>query len=304
MRSIASIVVCCVATASALAVGTLPVAASSAAPLVRSLGRVAARSGEIIVVKYGGHAMTNAVLAESFAADIALLQSVGVQAVVVHGGGPQIGAMLDRLSIKSEFIGGLRVTDEATMEIAEMVLAGSINKKIAASICQAGGHAIGLSGRDDCIVRAEKRRGDVDLGLVGEPTQVNAEVLKALLNSGVTPVIAPIGAGSKGEAYNINADTMAGAVAAALGASQVLFLTDVAGVLDAQKVLLPKLSLAQCTELIASGVASGGMIPKLETAMGAVERGVASAVVMDGRVPHCTLVHLFGDDAVGTTVSR
>jgi len=216
----------------AVSVSALAVTTTSSLPLVKSLSRVASNAGQIVVAKYGGHAMANAELAESFAADIAILQSVGVKAVVVHGGGPQIGAMLEKLSIPSTFVGGLRVTDQATMEVAEMVLAGSINKKIASSISKAGGRALGLTGRDDMIVRAVKRQGDVDLGLVGEPTTVRADVLLSLMNQGITPVLAPIAAGDSGEAYNVNADTMAGAVAAALGAKQLLLLTDVAGVLD------------------------------------------------------------------------
>eukprot|EP00967_Tisochrysis_lutea_P092281 scaffold132983_cov34-Tisochrysis_lutea.AAC.2 len=274
----------------------------SVEPLVRSLSRVASAAGSVVVVKYGGHAMSNEALAHSFAADIALLQSVGLKPVVVHGGGPQIGAMLQKLEIPSNFVGGLRVTDAATMEVAEMVLAGSINKKIAAAISKAGGRALGLTGRDDRIVTAVQR--DAELGLVGEPTDVRPDVLWALLDQGITPVLAPIGASADGEAFNINADTMAGAIAGALEATQLLLLTDVAGVLDGEGKLMPKLTLAQCHELIDSGVASGGMIPKLQTAMDAVERGVGHAVVMDGRVPHCTLVHLFGEDAVGTDISR
>jgi acetylglutamate kinase len=287
------------ATVSTLAVATTTVAH----PLVKSLGRVASNAGQVVVVKYGGHAMSNAALADSFAAAIALLQSVGMKPVVVHGGGPQIGAMLEKLSIPSSFVGGLRVTDEATMEIAEMVLAGSINKKIAASICKAGGRALGLTGRDDRIVTAAKRQGEVDLGLVGEPVAVRVDLLHSLLAQGITPVLAPIGAGKEGEAYNINADTMAGAIAAALGATQLLLLTDVSGVLDGQGKLMPTLTLARCHELIQDGTATGGMIPKIQTAMDAVEGGVGHAVVMDGRVPHCTLVHLFGEDAVGTDIS-
>lgn len=270
--------------------------------LLSTLSRVGSRVGEIVVLKYGGHAMTNSELAASFASDVAMLQRLGMRPVVVHGGGPQIGAMLKKMEIESTFVNGLRVTDEATMEVAEMVLAGSLNKKIASSISCAGGRAIGLTGRDDGLVRAVKKQGDVDLGLVGEPSEVKADRLLSLLDSGVTPVLAPIGMGEGGAPYNINADTMAGAVASALKASCLLLLTDVAGVLDKEGQLLPTIDCAEANGLIDDGTAMGGMIPKLQTAISAVESGVGSAVVMDGRVPHCSLVHFFGDDAVGTTV--
>lgn len=246
--------------------------------------------------------MSNAGLAESFAADITLLQTLGMRPVVVHGGGPQIGQMLKRLDIPSNFVDGLRVTDEPTMEVAEMVLAGSINKNIAAAISSAGGRAVGLTGRDDSLVTAEQK--DPALGLVGEPLAVNAALLESLLASGVAPVIAPIGMGKAGQAYNINADTMAGAVASALSARNLLLLTDVAGVLDDSGNLIAQMTTQTALELIEAGTASGGMIPKLQTAVAAVDGGVESAVVMDGRVPHCALVHLFGENAVGSCVSE
>lgn len=281
--------------------------------LVSSLGRVASCSGEVVVVKYGGHAMTDASLAERFSQDIALLQALGVRAVVVHGGGPQIGGMLKRLNIESSFVAGLRVTDAATMEVAEMVLCGSINKRIAAGITLAGGRAVGLSGKDDGLVRARRKqhiqvdsttgeRTSVDLGLVGEPDAVRVSLLQRLLDEGVVPVIAPVALGDDGASFNINADTMAGAVASALGAHALLLLTDVAGVLSAEGELLPRLTVDHAHRLVQDGTATGGMIPKIGTAIEAVKGGVRSAVVMDGRVPHCALLHLFGDGGVGTSI--
>ena len=261
-----------------------------------------------MVVKYGGHAMTDATLSQSFAADCALMQSLGVRLVVVHGGGPQINAMLKKLEIPSEFVAGLRVTDSATMDAAEMVLCGSINKQIASSISLAGGRAVGLSGKDDKMVTARRKMHveedgtEVSLGQVGEPGAVRTELLKSLLDSGIVPVIAPIAIGSDGMSYNVNADTMSGAIAAALGARALLLLTDVAGVLDAEMQLLPTLSLDEVSRLKAEGVITGGMIPKLETACDAVSGGVGSAVIMDGRVQHCTLQHFFGEGGVGTAV--
>jgi len=283
------------------------------AALPDQLGRVASWGGELVVIKYGGHAMTDATLAQSFAADCALMQSLGLRVVVVHGGGPQIGAMLGKLEIPSNFVAGLRVTDAATMDVAEMVLCGSINKQIASSIALAGGRAVGLSGKDDKMVTAERKfhvevdpetdeRMEVDLGQVGEPRTVRTELLESLLAGGIVPVIAPIAVGGDGSSYNVNADTMAGAIAAALGARSLLLLTDVSGVLDGEKTLLPTLSLHDVTRLKQEGVVTGGMIPKLETACNAVSGGVGSAVIMDGRVPHCTLQHFFGEGGVGTAV--
>ena len=278
------------------------------ATLPSQLGRVASWAGEVVVVKYGGHAMTDATLSQSFAADCALMQSLGVRLVVVHGGGPQINAMLKKLEIPSEFVAGLRVTDSATMDAAEMVLCGSINKQIASSISLAGGRAVGLSGKDDKMVTARRKMHveedgtEVSLGQVGEPGAVRTELLKSLLDSGIVPVIAPIAIGSDGMSYNVNADTMSGAIAAALGARALLLLTDVAGVLDAEMQLLPTLSLDEVSRLKAEGVITGGMIPKLETACDAVSGGVGSAVIMDGRVQHCTLQHFFGEGGVGTAV--
>jgi len=270
--------------------------------LFASLERVAALRGDVVVVKFGGHAMTNDELAAQFASDMSLLQSLGLRPVVVHGGGPQIGEMLKRLEIESNFVNGLRVTDAPTMEVVEMVLCGKLNKKIASAINAAGGRAIGLSGKDDALVTA-RRKLEPDLGLVGEPHGVNSALLTTLLDEGVVPVIAPVATGEGGASYNVNADTMAGVIASALDAKQLLLLTDVAGVLDGAGELMPKLSTAAAKQLTEDGTATGGMIPKLGTAIDAVRGGTGSAVIMDGRVPHCSLVHLFGESAVGTAVT-
>ena len=245
--------------------------------------------------------MTSDKLKQSFANDIATLQQINVNAIVVHGGGPQINHMLEKLDVKTSFVDGLRVTDKQTVDVAEMVLAGSINKDIAAAISCAGGRALGVSGRDDCLVRVQQR--DQALGFVGDPVEVRVDLLHSLLDLGITPVIAPIGADDEGAAYNVNADTMAGVIAATMGASNLFLLTDVAGVLDGSGNLMQNLSVADAQRLIGDGVAVGGMIPKLRTAMSAVQGGVESAVVMDGRVEHCVLEHLFGTQAVGTVIS-
>lgn len=268
---------------------------------------------QTIVVKYGGHAMGEMDAARNFARDIALLKQVGINPIVVHGGGPQIGEMLKRLKIKSEFIDGLRVTDAATVEIVEMVLSGSINKEIAALINGAGGRAIGLSGKDGGLIRARKltrtkRDPDsniekvLDLGFVGEPERIDPAMIASMVQADLIPVIAPIGLGANGETYNINADTVAGAVAAAVRASRLLLLTDVAGVLDKNKTLMPKLSVGQVRALIADGTISGGMIPKVETCLEAVEAGVGASVILDGRVPHAVLLELFTEGGAGTLI--
>ncbi|QJE71869.1 acetylglutamate kinase [Aerophototrophica crusticola] len=272
-------------------------------------------SGKTVVVKYGGHAMGNQELAKRFASDIVLLKQVGIYPIVVHGGGPQIGQMLDRLNIKSTFVDGLRVTDKATMEIAEMVLSGSINKEIVALINDEGGDAIGLSGKDDDLIEARKvtrtkRDPDsnieriVDLGFVGDPFRINPGLLMKLRQADIIPVIAPVGIGEDGETYNINADTAAGAIAAAVGATRLLLLTDVAGFLDKDKNLVPSLSVEAAKAAIADGTAFGGMIPKLETCIEAVEGGVEGAVILDGRVPHAILLEIFTEGGAGTLVGR
>ena len=272
-------------------------------------------AGRTIVVKYGGHAMGNEAMASQFARDIVLLKQVGINPIVVHGGGPQIGQMLERLNIKSEFVDGLRVTDSKTVEVVEMVLAGSINKSIVAAINKVGGCAVGLSGKDGGLVLARKvtrtkRDPDsniervLDLGFVGEPDRINPAILETLAKSDIIPVVAPVGIGADGETYNINADTVAGAIAGAVRAARMLMMTDVAGVLDKQKTLISRLSVAQVKALIADGTISGGMIPKVETCLYAVDRGVEAAVIIDGRVPHAILLELFTERGVGTMIGN
>ncbi len=270
-------------------------------------------TGETVVVKYGGHAMGDASLAADFARDIVLLKQVGINPVVVHGGGPQIGEMLDRLKIQSTFVDGLRVTDAATVDIVEMVLCGSINKQIVIAINAAGGFAVGLSGKDGSLIKARKLRRSkkdpgsniekiLDLGFVGEPEEINPHILRTLEESDIIPVIAPIGVGSSGETYNINADTSAGAIAAAVGATRLLMLTDVAGVLSDTKQLMPEITVERARTLIQAGTISGGMIPKVETCVRAVESGVDAAVILDGRVPHAVLLELFTPHGAGTLI--
>lgn len=288
-------------------------AAGKAAVLAEALPYMRRYAGKTVVVKYGGHAMGDDALGEFFAQDVVLLKQVGINPIVVHGGGPQIGQMLDRLKIKSSFVNGLRVTDRETVEIVEMVLSGSINKQIVSSINAVGGLAIGLSGKDAGLIKAVKleRRQEsdsniekvLDLGFVGEPRRINAKVLETFERSDIIPVIAPIGVGDDGATYNINADTVAGAVAAAVKAARLLLLTDVTGVLDKSKKLLTELSSEEALGLIADGTIQGGMIPKIETCLDAVEGGVEAAVIIDGRVPHAILLELFAEGA-GTLIRR
>ena len=291
----------------------LAVARQQAEILARALPYLQRYAGDTIVVKYGGHAMGVGALSEAFGHDIALLKQVGVNPVVVHGGGPQIDEMLKRLSIKSSFIDGLRVTDEAMVEVVEMVLAGSVNKQVASLINRAGAMAVGLSGKDGGLIRARKLRRTtqasdsriervLDLGFVGEPERIDARVLHALTGSGLIPVIAPIGYGPDGCTYNINADTVAGAIAGALGATRLLMLTDVAGVLDENKQLIQELSAEEARAGIASGMITGGMIPKVETCLEALEAGANAAVILDGRVPHACLLELFTEAGPGTLI--
>ena len=272
-------------------------------------------AGKTVVIKYGGHAMGDATLAERFSRDIVLLRQVGLNPIVVHGGGPQIGAMLERLQIRSEFIDGLRVTDEKTMNVVEMVLAGSINKQIVAGISAAGGYAVGICGKDSNLIRADRLERTtrdpgsntekvLDLGLVGDPTQINPYVLEAFNKGGITPVIAPIGLGPNGETLNINADTVAGAIAGAMGAVRLYMLTDVAGVLGADGTLISEITMAAAQDLIDDGIIRGGMIPKIETCMKVVNSGVDAATVIDGRVPHAILIELFTTGGVGTQIVR
>ena len=272
-------------------------------------------AGSTFVIKYGGHAMGDIEMANQFAADVVLLKQVGINPIVVHGGGPQIGQMLERLKIKNSFIDGLRVTDADTVEIVEMVLSGSINKQIVSAIGDAGGMAIGLSGKDGKLIVARKLRRTtrdpdsniekiLDLGFVGEPQQINADILEGFEDSDVIPVIAPIGIGKNGETFNINADTAAGAIAAAVGAERLLLLTDVAGVLDAKKQLVPKMTAHTARRMIADGTISGGMIPKVETCLECVDQGVEAAVILDGRVRHALLLEIFTAGGAGTMISR
>ncbi|HVJ50989.1 MAG TPA: acetylglutamate kinase [Aliidongia sp.] len=272
-------------------------------------------TGKRIVVKYGGHAMGDTSLGDSFARDVVLLKQIGIHPIVVHGGGPQIGQMLDRLKIQSSFIDGLRVTDLATVEIVEMVLCGSINKQIVGMLNNAGGLAIGLSGKDGGLIRARKlsrttRDPDshieraLDLGFVGEPIAVNTQVLNLLEKSDIIPVVAPIGAGDLGETYNINADTAAGAIAGALTATRLLMLTDTAGVLDHDKKVMPEITVEAARAMIADGTIYGGMIPKIETCLEAVEAGVEAAVILDGRKPHAILVELLSSAGAGTLIRK
>ncbi|MFC3714341.1 acetylglutamate kinase [Sphingoaurantiacus capsulatus] len=280
--------------------------------LVEALPYLQKYAGQTFVVKYGGHAMGDPELAKDFAEDVVLLKAVGINPIVVHGGGPQIGSMLKRLNIQSEFVDGLRVTDAATAEVAEMVL-GAINKEIAAWINRAGGTAVGISGKDAHLVTARKVtrttrdpgsaiEREIDLGFVGEPETIDRRILDVMTGQNVIPVIAPIGVGSDGQTYNINADTMAGGIAAAVGAARLFLLTDVAGVLDKQKNLLTDLRPSDIAGLTEDGTISGGMIPKLETCVTAVTAGVDAAVILDGRVPHALLLEIFTRQGAGTLV--
>ena len=281
--------------------------------LVEALPYLQRYAGKTFVVKYGGHAMGDPELARTFAEDVVLLKAVGINPVVVHGGGPQIGAMLKKLGVESTFVDGLRVTDKATAEIAEMVLSGSINKELVGWIAGAGGKALGISGKDGGLVtavkvsRTTKDPGSsieqvLDLGFVGEPHSVDTSIIEVASAAGMIPVIAPIAPGADGATYNINADTMAGAIAAALGASRLFLLTDVAGVLGADGELLTDLQPGDIARLQAEGAITGGMIPKLETCIHAVEAGCEAAVVLDGRVPHAMLLEVFTERGAGTLI--
>lgn len=290
-----------------------PALLAKAETLTEALPYLQRYAGKTFVVKYGGHAMGDPELARDFAEDVVLLKAVGINPIVVHGGGPQIGAMLKRLGVESSFVGGLRVTDAATAEVAEMVLAGKINKEIVAWIAEAGGRAVGISGKDAGLVVAEKiQRTEpdpnsgierhVDLGFVGDPVSVDPTILYALAKEHFIPVVAPVALGADGQTYNINADTMAGAIAAACGASRFFLLTDVAGVLDKAGELQTDLDPARIEALKADGTISGGMIPKVETCVNAVQAGVDAAVILDGRVPHAMLLEIFTRQGAGTLV--
>jgi acetylglutamate kinase len=286
---------------------------AKAETLIEALPYFQRYAGRTFVVKYGGHAMGDPEAARDFAEDIVLLKAVGINPIVVHGGGPQIGAMLKKLGVESRFVDGLRVTDKATADIAEMVLSGAINKELVGWIAAAGGKALGISGKDAGLVTARKVsrtskdpdshiESVVDLGFVGEPARVDTTILDTTCAAGMIPVIAPIGAGEDGATYNINADTMAGAIAAALKAARLFLLTDVAGVLDKAGGLLTDLTPADIAALQADGTIRGGMIPKLETCVHAVEAGCEAAVVLDGRVPHAMLLEFFTSRGAGTLI--
>lgn len=270
--------------------------------------------GATVVIKYGGHAMGDKVLSENFARDVVLLKQTGVNPIIVHGGGPQIGAMLERLNIKSTFSDGLRVTNRETVEIVEMVLAGSINKEIVVAITKAGGKAAGLCGKDGNLVVARKLRRTkkdpgsnieriLELGYVGEPAEINPDILDVIMDSDIIPVIAPIGVSKEGDTYNINADTVAGALASALNAKRLLLLTDVPGILDSKGDLIGELNLTEARKLQSDGTISGGMVPKLETCIKAVENGVEAVVILDGRVPHSVLLEIYTEHGVGTLIA-
>ena len=293
-----------------------PALLAKAETLTEALPYLQRYAGATFVVKYGGHAMGDPERQRDFAEDMVLLKAVGINPVVVHGGGPQIGSMLKRLGVESRFVDGLRVTDAETARVAEMVLAGSINKEIVGWIGQAGGRAVGISGKDAGLVTAEKVGGrraadrtqgierHVDLGFVGEPVAVDRRILDTLTAAGVIPVVAPIAQGADGQTYNINADTMAGAIAGALGAARFFLLTDVVGVLDKEGELLTDLDPARIAALKDDGTIKGGMIPKVETCVAAVEAGVDAAVIIDGRVPHGILLEIFTRRGAGTLVRR
>lgn len=288
---------------------------ATARVLTEALPYILRYDQKTVVVKYGGNAMGEEGVAAHFAQDIVLMRQTGIEPVVVHGGGPQIGAMLKRLEIKSNFIDGLRVTDQAAIEVVEMVLTGTINKQIVSAINNAGGKAVGVSGKDGQLIIAKKllktRRNPesgkdeaIDLGFVGEPEEVNTEVLQTIVRSDMVAVIAPIGVGRSGETYNINADTVAGAVAGALKADRMLLLTDVPGVMDRNGNLIERLTTTEARALIKDGTISGGMIPKVETCIDAAERGVRAAVILDGRVQHVLLIELFTEHGAGTMIVR
>ncbi len=290
-----------------------PAMLAKAETLIEALPYLQRYEGRTFVVKYGGHAMGDPELALDFAQDVVLLKAVGINPVVVHGGGPQIGDMLRKLGVESRFVDGLRVTDKATADIAEMVLCGAINKQLVGWIAGAGGKGLGISGKDGNLVIARKverttRDPDtdeelqVDLGFVGEPDVIDTTIIETALAAGMIPVIAPIAAGPDGETYNINADTMAGSIAAALGAARLFLLTDVPGVLDKHGALLTDLTPSDIAGLTEEGTIKGGMIPKLETCVHAVEAGCEAAVVLDGRVSHAMLLEVFTSKGAGTLI--
>lgn len=282
----------------------------TASVLIEALPYIQKFHGETIVIKYGGNAMVDEGLKQSFARDIVLMKLIGINPIVVHGGGPQINSFLEKLDIESKFIDGIRITDERTMEIVQMVLGGLVNKEIVTQLCSAGGKAIGITGKDGNLIKAKKLRSQsndsekdhVDVGLVGEIESVDTDILKNLTENNIIPVIAPIGVGDKGESYNINADTVAGKVAEYLNAEKLVLLTNTSGVLDESGQVLSVLSRDQVEELTQSKLISEGMIPKVECALSAIENGVNSVQIIDGRISHCLLLELFTDSGIGTQI--
>ncbi len=281
--------------------------------LSKALPYMQHHDGKTIVIKYGGHAMGDPLAAKAFARDVVLLKQSGVNPVVVHGGGPQIAAMLERLGIESTFASGLRVTDERIMEVVEMVLAGTINKRIVSSINDQGGRAVGICGKDGNLLVARKLRRshkdgaanetpDLDLGFVGEPASVNGKVIETMTASKIIPVIAPVACGTDGQTYNINSDTFAGAIAGALGAKRLLLLTDVSGVLDRSGELQEELTIAQARALVDDGTITAGMIPKVNTCIDALDQGVEASVILNGKVEHAVLLELFTEHGAGTMI--
>jgi acetylglutamate kinase len=289
-------------------------ASAEAAILSKALPYMQRYDGATVVIKYGGHAMGDAALAETFARDIVLLKQSGVNPVVVHGGGPQIGALLDKLGIKSEFKDGLRVTDQDTMDVVEMVLAGSINKQIVAAINKQGGKAVGISGKDAGLMTVRKLEKEVvdpdsnllkvvDLGFVGEPTKVDPHIIDVIIASDLIPVVAPLGVSREGDTYNVNADTFAGDLAARMLAKRLLLLTDVEGVLDNTGKLVQQLTVDEARALIEDGIISGGMIPKIRSCIQVVQNGVEAVVIINGKTPHAVLLELFTEHGAGTLLS-
>jgi acetylglutamate kinase len=273
---------------------------ATARTLSQALPYLQRYSDAIVVIKLGGHAMTSDEAMDSFARDVVLMRQVGINPVIVHGGGPMINALLDKLEIKSEFVNGKRVTDAATMEVVEMVLSGTVNKRIVQAINKQGGRAVGLSGKDANLVVCDP--ADPALGLVGNPSEINPEVIRTLFENDLIPVIAPLGAGRNGETFNINGDTVAGAIAGALSADRLLLLTDVSGVKNADGDVLTEMNSDQIREMTASGVIAGGMIPKTETALAALEEGVKAVVILDGRAPNACLLELFTEHGAGSII--
>ena len=282
--------------------------------LTESLPYIQKFTGSTVVVKYGGNAMVDEALKQSFARDIVLMKLVGINPIIVHGGGPQIGSLLGRLNIESSFIDGLRVTDSQTMDVVEMVLGGLVNKEIVALLNKNQGKAVGISGKDGNLIKAKqlkfKRQGSapadaaIDIGQVGEVVSINTEILEVMKNSNFIPVIAPIGTDDDGASYNINADSVAGEIASVLGAEKLILLTNIAGVQDKQGNVLTGLSIKQVDKLIADKTIQGGMLPKVECALNAVKKGVGSATIVDGRVEHAVLLEIFTDEGVGTLISK